>query len=352
MSKLRGRRFARKRADLCHRGGWDPGSVMVRGQREEVRKPRAKRGGQEAELATYRALQGLDLLSDRILGHRMAGVSTRKYDRLLDEVSGGLGLKRSSVSRAFVRGSRLALEEINGRDLSQEEWLGMMIDSLTFADRSVTVAMGITVQGRKKILGLKEGDTENWEIVRDLIQSLVERGLSPEVPLLFVMDGFKAFLKAIRKVFADRVPLQRYIRHKERNILKYLLQSYHAEFRRRWKALHSSVRSMDAQREHDRLVAWLQAINQAALASLEEAEGDTLTVLRLHVPPALRRTLLSTNRLESSFDGVRSRSEGNVAGFLGGGGCGSAGASSWGWILALAILALVRYARPPAVNSS
>jgi transposase-like protein len=125
------------------------------------------------------------------------------------------------VSRAFLRGSRQALEEINGRDLSKERWIILMIDAKEVAERSVTVALGITEEGRKVVLGLQEGDTENWQVCKDLLQSLVDRGLSPTANLLFVLDGSKALKKAVRKMFGDRVPIQRCVRHKERNVLKY-----------------------------------------------------------------------------------------------------------------------------------
>jgi putative transposase len=116
---LCGKPFSRKGEDGFHRGGWDPSSVKLQGQRIKVKKPRVKGNGAEVELQSHAALQGYDLLSERIQRHMMAGVSTRKYDGLLDELSGGLGLKKSSVSKAFVRGSKEALEQINGRSLEK-----------------------------------------------------------------------------------------------------------------------------------------------------------------------------------------------------------------------------------------
>jgi transposase-like protein len=308
IEELCGPRFARKGEKYSHRGGSDPGSVLLEGQRVAVTKPRVRKEGRDVELATYGALQGLDLLSDRIQQHMLVGVSTRNYDSLLEEIAGGLGLSRSSVSRAFVRGSRKALDAINGRDLSKESWIAVLIDSVSFGERVVTVAMGITRLGGKVILGLKEGDTENWEVCKDLLQSLVERGFPVTTKILFVLDGSKALKKAVRKIFGDQVPIQRCVRHKERNVLKYLPESHHAEFRRRWKAIHAMVQYVDAKRDYDRLVTWLGSINQAALESLLEADEETLTVIRLNTPAKLRKTLLSTNPIESSFDGVRTRS--------------------------------------------
>lgn len=306
--RLCGSPFSRKGEDGYHRGGSDPGSVVLGGQRIALKKQRVKKAGKDVELQSYSALQGFDLLQDRVLKHMMSGVSTRNYDGLLEEVSGGLGLKKSSVSKAFIKGSKQALEAINGRDLSSHDWLAVMIDGVGFGDNLVIVAMGITTSGKKLILGLKKGDSESAEVCTDLLQELIARGLKHDEPYVFVLDGSKALKKAVRKVFGESFPIQRCVRHKERNVLKYLQKQYHAEFRRRWKLLHGIARFDDAKLEYERLSHWLGQKNQNALASLEESDMETLTVIQLKAGAALRKTLLSTNPIESAFDKVRMRS--------------------------------------------
>lgn len=300
VDRLCGPAFSRKGDVLAHRAGSDPGSILAQGQRVQIKRPRVKKGGQEVELETYSALQGFDVLSDRVLGHMLAGVSTRDYDSVLDEISGGIGLSKSSVSEAFVRASKGALDEVNSRDLSVYEFVSIMVDGVGFGDRTVIAALGITTTGKKLLLGLREGETENWEIARDLFESFIARGLMADNPMLFVIDGGKALKKAIVKIFGA-LPVQRCVRHKERNILRYLPEDRHIEFRRRWKKIHSMSEFASAKREYDDLVFWLGHINHAALQSLEEAQEETLTVLRLNVPPTLRATLLSTNPIESMF---------------------------------------------------
>jgi putative transposase len=292
--------FSRKGSELAHRAGSDPGSILAQGQRLAVKKPRVKKAGQEVELSTYAALQGYDILSKQVQAHMLAGVSTRDYDAVLDEISGGLGLSKSSVSEAFVRASKGALDELNSRDLSQFTFVSIMVDGVGFGERTVVAALGITTKGQKLILGLREGETENWEIVRDLFESLIARGLRHDQKMLFVIDGGKALKKAILKIFGS-MPIQRCIRHKERNIIKYLPEERHIEFRRRWKLIHAMGDWAAAKKEYDALVHWLGSINHAALDSLEEAQGETLTVIKLNVPPALRKSLLSTNAIESMF---------------------------------------------------
>ena len=308
VNDLCGPAFSRKGEFGFYRGGSDPSSVLVCGQRVAVRKPRVKRNGEEWELNSHRALRDREILSERVADHMLKGVSTRNYDPLLEELEGGLGLKKSAVSTAFTKHSKQILDDINGRSLAEHEWLAIMIDGIEFSSRCVIVALGITTKGKKIILGLREGDTEDSEVVKDLLQGLIERGLRREEKILFVLDGSKALRKGVRQVFGEQTPVQRWTRHKERNALKYLPWRFHGEFRRRWKLIHGMTEFADAQKEYNALIHWLSKISQEAEKSIEESQGETLTLIRLGATKKLRASLLSTNPIESAFNGVREKS--------------------------------------------
>lgn len=303
---LCGALFQHKKGRLCRRGGSEKGSVMLRGQRFSVIRPRVRRGSREVSLRSYQALRQFDLLSGRVMPFLLSGVSTRNYDGLLEEWSQGLGLRRSSVSKAFKRGSLKALDELNGRDLSAQRFVNVMIDGIEFGGRMAVCGLGITKEGKKVVLGLRQGDTENSEVCADFLQSLLERGLSRS-PLLWTLDGSKALRKAVCRVFGQEALVQRCVRHKERNIEGYLPKAHHQEFRRRWKLLHGSADFKGARREHEGLKSWLGQRNFEAKRSLEEAGGETLTAIRLKCPDLLRKTLMSTNPIESAFSIVRER---------------------------------------------
>jgi len=304
---LCGPKNSRKGANAHHRTGSDPGSIIFHGQRLKVKKPRIKLNGEEKELETYSALQDYDLLCERVMSHMLAGVSTRDYEPLLDDVSGGVGLKKSAVSKAFVKASKAILEEINERDLSKFKFASIMIDGIGFGERTIVAALGITFDGKKHLLGVREGDTENWEICRDLLENIISRGMSIDRPILFVIDGSKALRKAIKKVFGKDSFVQRCTRHKERNIIGYLPKERHMEFYRRWKLLHGLNSYSVALKEYDTLMAWLGNISDSAARSLAEANKETLTVIKLKPAPLLKATLLSTNPLESMFSQVAAK---------------------------------------------
>ena len=73
--------------------------------------------------------------------------------------------------------------------------MAVFIDGVHFADVVVLVAMGITTGGEKRILGLREGATENAEVVKDLIPDPGARGIALVDPAIFVIDGAKALAR-------------------------------------------------------------------------------------------------------------------------------------------------------------
>lgn len=309
ITELCGELFQRKNTDLFHRAGTNPGSILLKGQRVKVAKPRVKHNKKEVELKSYNALQSYDMLQDRVMGHMLHGVSTRDYNKLIEEVSGGVGLSKSSVSRVFKNGSKKSLEELNSRDLSKCNFLSVMIDGIEFGGKMLIVAVGLTESMQKLILGLRLGDSENSEICKDLLTSILERGFDTNKKYLFVLDGAKALRTAVIKVFGEDTAIQRCIRHKERNIISYLPKQHHMELRRRWKLIHGMVHYDAAKKELEKLKCWLKNINLESHASLEEAANETLTVIKLQVPGSLRPTLMSTNPIESIFSQVRGKTQ-------------------------------------------
>ena len=305
VDRLCGKRFCHKSHKLSHRGGSEKGTVIIQGQRMAVTRPRLRKNNKEQSLESYGAVQSFDLLCEDVMKHMLSGVSTRNYESLQNKLTEGLGLKKSSVSKAFKRGCKRALEDINSRNLSKIHFVSLMIDGIEFSKKTLICVLGITKEGKKMILGLRESSTENSIVVTDLLQNLISRGLSPEEKRLFVVDGSKALRKAIKDVFGQDSLVQRCIHHKERNILSYLPKEKHVEFRRRWKMVHKMVDYELAKKECQSLIKWLSHINHSASESLEETCLETLTMIRLKTPSTLQKTLNSTNPIESAFSFVR-----------------------------------------------
>jgi putative transposase len=133
----------------------------------------------------------------------------------------------------------------------------------------------------------------------------VSRGLDVEQGLLFVIDGSKALRKAIRQVFGDDVPVQRCVRHKERNVLELLPERDRQPIKRRLVQAWQEIDHAKALEQLKRLAVELDHEHPGAAASLREGMEETLTVTRLGITGKLKLTLQSTNPCESMIGTVR-----------------------------------------------
>jgi putative transposase len=294
------------------RHGHEDGEVTLGARRVSVRRPRARSadGREEVALATYAHFADRDPLTRVVLEQMLAGVSTRRFSRTREEVGEDViaaerSASKSAASRAFVARTREQLAALMARRLDDVRLAAMMIDGIDLKGRTNVVALGITTDGVKIPLGLWEGSTENATVATALLSDLVDRGLDAEQGVLFVIDGAKALRKAIRDVFGVRAPVQRCIRHKERNVLEHLAERDRPAVRRRLRGAWKLDDHAAAQERLLVLAAELDRTHPGAAGSLREGLEETLTVTRLRVGGALRKTLVSTNPCESMIECVR-----------------------------------------------
>jgi len=222
------------------RHGHQAGEVTLGGRRVGVERPRVRSadGSQEIGLSVYQHFADRDPLSRIVLERMLAGVSCRRYGRTqeplgLDVEADARGVSKSAISRTFIERTRQALGELMARRLDDVRLAVLMLDGIDLKGRTNIVALGITSEGVKIPLGLWEGSTENATVATALLADLIERGLDITQGVLCVIDGSKALRKAIRDVLGERAPVQRCIRHKERNVLGHLPERDRAVVRRR-----------------------------------------------------------------------------------------------------------------------
>jgi putative transposase len=305
------------------KGRWNPGRTAVRhghedgevtlgGRRVAVRRPRVRTADGESELplVTYQHFADRDQLGQVVLERVLAGVSTREYRRAQEPVgaetaAGERSTSKSAVSRAFVELTREALWQLMSRQLADLRLAVVMLDGIEIKGRMNVVALGITTEGDKLALGLWAGTTENSTVAGALLSDLVARGLDVEQGVLFAIDGSKALRKAIRQVFGDEVPVQRCVRHKERNVLEHLPEADRGPVKRRLTRAWKETDHDRALEQLKRLAVELEREHPGAAASLREGIAETLTVTRLGIAGKLKLTLQSTNPCESMISTVR-----------------------------------------------
>jgi len=295
---------AGKRTATRHGGqrGW----AMVAGQKIPLERPRVRHtdGSGEAKLAVYQQLQNPENLREAALRRIVHGVSARNYEQVVERTSAGFGMKRSSVSRRYVRVMADRIREFCERCWDGEQFIAIIIDGKSFAKEMMIAVLGITARGEKRMLGLRQGATENAQVCKELLESLRERGVATDVPTLFVLDGAKALRAAVKSVWGDNALVQRCQVHKKRNVKEHLAESHWPELSAR---LAEAYGEMDYERALSLLkqtAIWLERINPDAAASLREGMEETLTVVRLGVHAKLRQTLSNTNVMESAFSVV------------------------------------------------
>ncbi|NHM26255.1 IS256 family transposase [Desulfofundulus sp. TPOSR] len=291
------------------RHGSEKGSVVPGGRKVAVRRPRVRTtDGREVRLNTYEAFQDERFITESVLERMICGLSTRNYEHGLEPVGEEVpaqGISKSTISRRFIHATRKALEELLSRPLGDKRFLVLVIDGVMFAGHTVVVALGITAEGKKEILGLWEGATENATVCKSLLADLVARGLKAEEGILVVIDGSKALRLAVREVFGERAVVQRCRVHKKRNVLEHLPGEARGWVGKKLNQAWAEKDHRKALSELNRLADTLEEKYPGAARSLREGLEETLTITRLGLPETLRKSLCSTNLIESAFDKVR-----------------------------------------------
>lgn len=294
--------------DEAKRWGTARGRLAFGGQRVTVERPRVRKCGKEVTLPSWEEFSAEDPLDERTYEQMVLGVSTRNYERSLDELPGELeshGTSKSAASRRFAKKTQEQLDAWLTRPLTDLSLVGIMVDGIVVDGQTVLVALGISEKGEKQPLGVYLGTTENAATVQGLLDNLVERGLDPMVPRLFVIDGGKALRKAIKNTFGKRALVQRCQVHKMRNVLEHLPKSKQRSVGAQMKDAYRSRSKATARKRLAQLVNHLDDEYPDAASSLREGLDETLSLKDVGLKDSLERTLSTTNVLENLNGSIR-----------------------------------------------
>jgi transposase-like protein len=243
-------------------------------------------------------------LTETVWEKLMLGLSTRKYGQAVREFSEAYGLEKSAISEHFIEASREKLKAMMERPLDKIRLCALLIDATPFEGQQMVAALGIGEDGRKTILGIRQGATENATVVGELLGDLLERGLDFTQPRLYVLDGGKALTAAVKKHAGEKAAIQRCQVHKRRNVLDHLTDEQKPAVAKKLNAAYAMEDYDAAKQALNVLHRELMDLNPSAARSLGEGMEETLTVHRLHLRLQLRKTLASTNVIESAFSTV------------------------------------------------
>ena len=292
------------------RWGSESGTAVVGGLRRSVVRPRVRalrspRGNAEVQLETYKAMNIKELVDGPLTAAILAGVSTRNYQKIVAHGIEAKGVSKSVISRKAIAATKPTVDQFRNRKIDDLDLVVLFLDGVHIAKRQVVVCIGVDSGGKKHVLALRNGASENEIVCQDLIDDMKEKGLDTQRKYLFVIDGSKALAKVIKASFGLEAAIQRCQEHKIRNVQAYLSRKYWNEVRNKMMAAYNQNTEKQASKRLMELRSYLLPISEGAANALTEGLYDTLTLHRLGIKGELRIALRTTNAIESAFSSVR-----------------------------------------------
>src|SRR5208337_2247439 len=265
-------------------------------QKVLIDRPRVRgTNNKEIPLETFQAFRDPTGMRSSVMKNIVLGISSRNYEEAVEGFAKGYGIKKSSVSRHFVKATAEQMREFLERDLSGLDLVAIFIDGIEFKGHLLVVALGLARNGKKQVLGLWQGATENSTVCMSLLEDMARRGLNTGKDYLFVLDGSKALRSGVAKMFGSKAAVQRCQQHKRRNVKEHLPKEHQHALDARISAAYNMTNYDHARKSLELTVKYLENLNPSAAASLKEGLEETLTVHKLGVMGILRKTLATTN---------------------------------------------------------
>ena len=293
--------------DVRHHGS-QPGCVQLADRKVKVKRPRLRHKTEgEVKIPAYEALRQDRGLGQHLLGALLRGVSTREYQEVLPKMAETVGVSRSAISRKVIEASAEQLRALQERRWDELEILVIYIDGQRFGEQHVLSAVGVDVEGKKHIMGIAAGATENAAAVKGLLTRLREQGLPTNRQYLFIVDGAKALRAAIDEVFGAGQAVQRCRNHKLENVMQELPKEQQSQTRNLMRAAWKLRTAEEGEKRLEQIARQLEYDHESAARSLREGMKEMFTLQRLQIPATLHKCLATTNIIESPHSGVRRR---------------------------------------------
>jgi len=293
--------------DIRHHGT-QPGQIKLADRKVRVKRPRLRHKTEgEVKIPAYEALRQDRGLGQHMLGALLRGVSTREYQEVLPEMAATVGVSRSAISRQAIEASVEQLKQLQERRWDKAEILVIYIDGQRFGAHHILSAVGVDVEGKKHIMGIAAGATENAAAVKGVLTRLRDQGLPTDRKYLFIIDGAKALRAAIEEVFGADQPVQRCRNHKLENVMKELPKEQQNQTRNLMRAAWKVKTAEEGEKRLEQVARLLEHDHESAARSLREGLAEMFTLQRLQIPASLHKCLATTNIIESPQSGVRRR---------------------------------------------
>lgn len=311
VTRLAGEKYRRNGQPGQKRWGSQRGSVYVKDQKLPIKVQRVRdvTNNRELSLSAYERFQQPTQIDEGLMRRVLHGLSTRNYRECAETIPEAFSLSPSTVSRRYIRASSRKLKELMERRLEGYDFVSVVMDGKQFGDDGILMALGITVEGKKVVLGMLQASTENYTVCRDFLRDLIERGLRHEEGLLCLIDGGKGIRKAVREVFGANAIVQRCQWHKRENVVSYLPKNAQERVRKKLQSAYNKETYDEAKKALQAIKRELMPVNESAVRSLEEGIEETLTIHRLGLYKELKRSFTTTNMIESVMSQIGQKTD-------------------------------------------
>jgi putative transposase len=307
------RRYERAEETVSHRNGHEPKTIKTTSGSMDLERPRvrdASKLGFESRVLG-KGVARTHALESLVISSFLRGLSTRDVEAALEEVFEEPIASRSTVSR-ICEDTPERYRQWCERRLEQHDIVYCFLDAVYLKLRpddqpaeGVLVCWGVTLEGRKILLGLALGSRESYESWLAFGRDMIDRGM--RAPALVIADGAPGIWKAVRELWPDTLE-QRCTVHALRNVTSKLPERHHQEVKARWWKAFDEARSPgEASRELQGIVADYKAAYPSAMAVIER-DLDSL-IAHLRFPSEHRKRIRTTNLLERTFVEVRRRTK-------------------------------------------
>ncbi len=230
----------------------------------------------------------------------VTGTSTRKVDDLVKALGCDSGVSKSTVSR-ICKTIDADVAVLRTRRLDHQPFVYVWLDATYLhvrdnrhvVSKAVVVATGLRIDGRREVLGVDVGDSENETFWREFLTGLVDRGLAGV--RLVTSDAHAGLTKAIGRCFQGAA-WQRCRVHAMRNMLAAARHQHR-------QMIAALIRTIFAQPDADTARTQLRAVVDqltptapAVAERLQAMEADLLAYTAF--PPAHWSKIWSNNPIE------------------------------------------------------
>lgn len=291
--------------DLKRNGYYDRSLDTKYGRIEDISIPRDRQG--EFKTQMFEPYQRRDgWLEEAIIRMYQSGMSTRTVGRFVEKMVGS-AYSATTISN-ITEVAREDIEKWQKRPLTKRysvlflDGMYMKLRRDTVDNEVIYVAMGISEDGYREILGYYIGGRESASGWQEILADLYTRGLT-EV-LLGVFDGLTGLESAFKAVY-PKADVQRCVVHKVRNTLNHVRRKDQAEIAESLKTIYKSPTKEIAQIQFEKFKKDWEKRYPKEVASWESDLPVLLTFM--NYPSSIRKVIYTTNWIERTNKEIRKR---------------------------------------------